>query len=158
MALIRCPECGKEVSDKALTCIHCGCPLVKKNHCIINGVDVDCSFLFDENIKNDVEMKELIMLEKTNLDYAIVCRIVEEWSKNGEMPPVFNGETFTPEENLRRSIQSSSTVQNTSQLHCPKCGSTSITTGARGVNWFWGFIGANKTVNRCGKCGYTWKP
>lgn len=41
---------------------------------------------------------------------------------------------------------------------CPKCGSTSITTGARGVNYFWGFIGASKTVNRCATCGYTWKP
>ena len=28
MALINCPECGKEVSDKAKSCIHCGCPLV----------------------------------------------------------------------------------------------------------------------------------
>lgn len=27
MALIRCPECGKEISDKAASCIHCGCPL-----------------------------------------------------------------------------------------------------------------------------------
>lgn len=27
MALIRCAECGKEISDKAKTCIHCGCPL-----------------------------------------------------------------------------------------------------------------------------------
>ena len=27
MALIKCPECGKEVSNKALACIHCGCPL-----------------------------------------------------------------------------------------------------------------------------------
>jgi|GEM_PF-3849270 hypothetical protein len=27
MALIRCPECGQEVSDKADACIHCGCPL-----------------------------------------------------------------------------------------------------------------------------------
>lgn len=27
MALIKCPECGKEVSDRAKTCIHCGCPL-----------------------------------------------------------------------------------------------------------------------------------
>ena len=27
MALIRCPECGKEVSDRAPACIHCGCPL-----------------------------------------------------------------------------------------------------------------------------------
>lgn len=41
---------------------------------------------------------------------------------------------------------------------CPKCGSTAITTGARGANWAWGFIGASQTVNRCGNCGYTWKP
>jgi len=36
MALIKCPECGKQVSDKAKTCIHCGCPLkeeeVHKEH------------------------------------------------------------------------------------------------------------------------------
>lgn len=27
MALIKCPECGKEISDKAPVCIHCGFPL-----------------------------------------------------------------------------------------------------------------------------------
>ena len=27
MALINCPECGKEISDKATACIHCGYPL-----------------------------------------------------------------------------------------------------------------------------------
>lgn len=27
MALIKCPECGKEISDKAKACIHCGYPL-----------------------------------------------------------------------------------------------------------------------------------
>ena len=27
MALINCPECGKEISDKAKDCIHCGYPL-----------------------------------------------------------------------------------------------------------------------------------
>ena len=31
MALIKCPECGKEVSDKAQTCINCGCPLAGIN-------------------------------------------------------------------------------------------------------------------------------
>ncbi len=25
MALIKCPECGKEISSKAKTCVHCGC-------------------------------------------------------------------------------------------------------------------------------------
>lgn len=29
MALIKCPECNKEVSDKATVCIHCGYPLPK---------------------------------------------------------------------------------------------------------------------------------
>lgn len=27
MALINCPECGKEISDKSKQCIHCGYPL-----------------------------------------------------------------------------------------------------------------------------------
>lgn len=27
MALIKCPECSKEISDRAASCIHCGCPL-----------------------------------------------------------------------------------------------------------------------------------
>lgn len=27
MALIKCQECGKEISDKAVACIHCGCPI-----------------------------------------------------------------------------------------------------------------------------------
>ena len=27
MALIKCPECGKEISDKSKACIHCGYPL-----------------------------------------------------------------------------------------------------------------------------------
>ncbi len=30
MALIKCPECGKEISDKAPKCIHCGYPLKKE--------------------------------------------------------------------------------------------------------------------------------
>lgn len=27
MALIKCPECGTEVSDKAASCPRCGCPI-----------------------------------------------------------------------------------------------------------------------------------
>lgn len=27
MALIKCPECSKEISDKASSCPNCGCPL-----------------------------------------------------------------------------------------------------------------------------------
>ena len=27
MSLIKCPECGKEISDKATSCPNCGCPV-----------------------------------------------------------------------------------------------------------------------------------
>ena len=27
MAMIKCPECRNQISDKANACIHCGCPL-----------------------------------------------------------------------------------------------------------------------------------
>lgn len=27
MALIKCPECGKKISDKSTACVHCGCPV-----------------------------------------------------------------------------------------------------------------------------------
>lgn len=43
-------------------------------------------------------------------------------------------------------------------LKCPKCGSTAVTTGARGYSLLTGFLGSGSTVNRCGKCGHTWKP
>lgn len=31
MALITCPECGKQISDKAKTCPNCGCPVSDMN-------------------------------------------------------------------------------------------------------------------------------
>lgn len=45
-----------------------------------------------------------------------------------------------------------------SPIRCPKCGSTAVTTGSRGFKLTTGFLGSNKTVNRCGKCGNTWQP
>ena len=31
MALIKCPECGSEISDKAMSCPRCGCPISTAN-------------------------------------------------------------------------------------------------------------------------------
>lgn len=47
---------------------------------------------------------------------------------------------------------------NSNQVKCPKCGSTSITAGQRGYSLLTGFIGSGKTVNRCANCGHRWKP
>ena len=33
MALIKCPECRKEISDQANECVHCGYPISKQPKC-----------------------------------------------------------------------------------------------------------------------------
>ena len=52
MALIKCPECGKEVSDKASACIHCGFPLCevidKSSNIDISAFQEELSKLFKE--------------------------------------------------------------------------------------------------------------
>ena len=44
MALIKCKECGHEVSDKASACPNCGCPIEKINYC------VECGQLFPDDM------------------------------------------------------------------------------------------------------------
>lgn len=39
MALIKCPECGKEISDKAKVCIQCGYPIAETMGMETNNVD-----------------------------------------------------------------------------------------------------------------------
>ncbi len=47
MSLIKCPECGKEISDKSDKCIYCGCPIEHKNvkvlekNCILCGKPIE---------------------------------------------------------------------------------------------------------------------
>lgn len=43
MAMINCPECGKEISDKAISCPNCGA-IIKKKFCQHCGeqIDSDC--------------------------------------------------------------------------------------------------------------------
>ena len=35
MSLIKCPECGDEISDKAYSCPKCGCPIKQKNVIVV---------------------------------------------------------------------------------------------------------------------------
>jgi hypothetical protein len=46
VALINCPECSKEISDKSEKCVHCGYPIRTTSYIFeeINGNIVDVSF------------------------------------------------------------------------------------------------------------------
>lgn len=138
MALIKCPECEKEISDKSSVCIHCGFPIAKfKLKKVIR-------FLPDKN---------KYIIEKDNLTSQEAEQYANEFNKKYSQ---YNLRCEVVDSTIELDIYHAPTVNNI--IRCPHCGSTSITTGARGVNWTLGLIGAGKTVNRCGKCGHTWQP
>jgi len=67
MALVQCPECGKEISDKAKQCIHCGYPLED---------------YAKETVRYEDDLKECPhcgFANKQTADYCAVCkmRIIE---------------------------------------------------------------------------------
>ena len=43
MAMIVCPQCGEQVSEKAKKCVHCGAILIpeEKKHCTECGVELE---------------------------------------------------------------------------------------------------------------------
>lgn len=68
MALIKCEECGKEISDKASHCVNCGCPVIKKVYCLECGYEINesdkickkcgCPVNFDDTKDNDEVKKQ----------------------------------------------------------------------------------------------------
>lgn len=152
--LIICPECNKEISDKAENCIHCGFPLSQIPHgniCIIDGVPHDLTEQLENlNNPNYKPFKKFGEWGMSIRDAGTLHDILEQ---THSVPKEYNS---CDTEKYRQELSKMERENN--KLKCPKCKSTSIATGARGVNFTWGLIGASKTVNRCSNCGHTWKP
>lgn len=123
---------------------------------VLNKDETQCRYCHSNNIdefKSSATMGDYFIIRKISNDPIFIKTMLELH------------DTDIIEYNLKLSQfktqleqQGRSERQNSNKVKCPKCGSTSITTGPRGVNWTWGLIGASKTVNRCANCGHTWKP
>lgn len=144
MALIKCPECGKEISDKSKQCIHCGYPL-------------------DNELNNDIsiEISELTAFSKcpicgTSKNDMKICPVCGY--KVGDDIPNREDIKKKIDENMNQAKNDYKIKQSNAPIKCPKCGSTAITAGQRGYSFLTGFIGSSKTVNRCANCGHKWKP
>ena len=56
MALITCPECGQQVSDKASVCVHCGSPIAHKNKVAIKLLFFSNTSLIGRPVACEVEI------------------------------------------------------------------------------------------------------
>lgn len=165
MSLIKCPECGKEVSDKASTCIHCGCPLSAQKESFYKVVLPP----IDELGKNTATAARIASEILKVPMYEITDKLLKR-----EEVLVQNGLTLEQAKIIEQQFQKESisinivtcdskpendvVINNHFVVRCPKCGSTEYHAGARGFNLVTGFIGSGKTVLTCLKCGHRWKP
>lgn len=125
---------------------------INDGKCIFCGSEVELL-----NIEND-ELTTISMYGSPNPDYVLAMNKLK-----GD-----NIISFTTEYNKLVEIQNQQKAESLAQqraeeekknqICCPRCGSTQITTGQRGYSFLTGFLGSNKTVNRCANCGYSWKP
>lgn len=59
MALITCPECGKEISNKSPSCIHCGCPLNNDQELHIEQITKDVEPPIPDKVKDRKKARKL---------------------------------------------------------------------------------------------------
>lgn len=179
MAIIKCMECGHDVSTFAEKCPNCGCPasiLVDKTES--NGkfdvvlVDPGNSKLQVIRFIRELSTPPKGLAEAKEIVDSAPCVIIRSADREDAECVVSKLEGIGCISKIQQShnepnntkVDDSSNIKSTflftkdQPLRCPRCGSTSVATTSRGYSLIWGFIGSNKTVNRCGKCGNTWKP
>ena len=183
MALIKCPECGENISDKSQTCIHCGFPINQTTDTSTKSYALRISY-FEEGVLKYNKIFKICkeVSEKSFISYQVVEKELYEGDFNNNLKQTpfiaYHGLTKDNAEWLckifRRNNATVSVVEDNSStdnpinnaiskltskvLCCPRCGSSDVVIGQRGVSLLWGFLGSNKTTNRCGKCGYMWQP
>lgn len=182
MALILCEECGKEISDKATSCPHCGCPVVgkiEKGFLHIHWADRRGDSI--RKTKVVLDGKEVALLKSDgNADFEVSAgqHKVEFWQgKHLLLEEVFEINETNPEEYfafkevmgwthaaLKRVEAEESKKWNLPSKNapkCPTCGSAKIKKISLGKKIFAvEMVGlASNSIGKtfeCKKCGYKW--
>ena len=160
MALIKCNECGKEISSRALTCPNCGCPsnidlastktnVVKENdmkdRCVqfIDEFGIDIMDYFRsgrfEDYRKEVSKRGYL---RNNLYYSNINKYLGESYHpkrcNFCKRRILVEDTYCihcGERNLIEDKETASTInlkEDESDVKCPRCGSKQIATKTKG--------------------------
>ena len=136
--------------DKVSICEKCGWELLREPNEIID--QHVCDRCGGKIIHTNVTAEEMFLIERTSKDMDFIMAMIE-LKKNDIIEYQSRISQFRAQAKADGCYDKPKP-----KLRCPKCGSEYITTGKRGYSLLTGFIGSGKTVNRCGSCGYKWKP
>lgn len=141
-----CPKCRGLYFDNDIECQNCKIELLDKT-------------FFNEVLGEYYQMKhEQRISNRYNPRYEIVCKyqFPSDYEYDEEKS---RQEIAAMRERVHKKQAEQARIEKEQGiLRCPKCGSTAVSTGARGFSIVTGFLGSGQTVNRCGNCGHKWKP
>ena len=154
MALINCPECNKEISNKAQACPHCGCPIN-----LNIGYSIYITGYRDTDTAVSAGLKEVLDID---LDYENVVKIL-----NNLPYKICECNTQEEAEMLAKKLDrwwinvdvvdsnGNSININTNITLCPKCSSTNIQIVPRKWSLLTGIF-TNKMDRVCVNCKHKW--
>lgn len=182
MALIKCPECGREVSDKAKACIHCGFPL-EESLCAFDSTPIEgsmnicpkCGRIYTQVFCPDcgtnmvsIHMTQVEWVKQTNTrekSDKLHRQLCEKYVINS---PVFDKDLYEArlqEEQAERdkmdAYHQAARRAEANKPKCPTCGSTNVekisTTSKVVGGALFGLFSSNvRNTMRCINCGYKW--
>lgn len=168
MALIKCPECGKEVSDRAEKCIHCGYPL--ENTIGVKGINYNCVISGTEfNLQKILQLIQIGQYKQSFVELHKITgsimscgneiNLIEYIKMYDEIPKEYGIRDFTAKEEQELATEilkmkdEIKVDSKTNQVKCPKCGSTQIQMLPRKWSFMTGFL-TNKVDRVCVNCKY----
>lgn len=155
MALINCPECNREVSDKAEMCPHCGYKLPKPKP-MFQGVY--CPNCLESGIKTKIEVCPFCHTKFIDSIYGTVDE-VDNYAENH--PELKQSPKFSQEAYNKRINYVPVDYVSVNSPKCPSCGSANVSkigTLNRMVSTGLFGLASSKIgkTHKCKNCGTTW--
>jgi len=155
MALILCPECNKEISEKANTCPHCGFPISdtfsestnkngaadKQFFCQFCGMQNDvgsmyCGYCGELNDPSEIQRR----VQLKNFEMQSENLRLQEEQKNIQQKQLRE----------QQKIRKQQEKEYKHMKKCPRCGSTSLSANKKGFGIGKAVVGAAITANPLG--------
>ncbi|MBD5136388.1 MAG: zinc-ribbon domain-containing protein [Lachnospiraceae bacterium] len=154
MSLIICSECGKEISDKASVCVHCGYPIKKEK-------DLHTKKKFVYMCMSDACLSNPFKEFDEYKDGIQVCPDCGKQLEYYETEIIDNNTNLVVERSVEESQKDLQNTQFSNKPKCPTCHSAdikkvSVTSKVTNTALF-GIFGTKRYKTfHCNNCGYEW--
>lgn len=143
MSLINCPECGKEISDKAESCPQCGCPSsewkqgTEKKNIIKSNFFQNITEEYIDDVYNQVDGKKILIIKKISEEIGCDLKTAQaEVKKYWEKKFPEKKLSYTPQKDLTKKQSCMKNEKKSTfngiykytnfgkiEVYCPRCGS-----------------------------------